>query len=318
MREDDLRPGDVEIPEYRYSTVKLPGNRPEGIETIFGFFLQRFPRIEKMIWEKRFRSGKVFSRHGQVEISTEYLSGLEIHYFREVDAEPPVSKDIRLVYEDADLLLVDKPAHLPVIPGGTWIRNTLLMILEKEFSNRELTPLHRIDRLTSGLVLFSKRKETRKSFSLLFQPKPLLRKDYLAVCELQREAFPVALDLRSYIHRSTSAWWKQEIDNNHPPNSRASAQLLGAQGGLGLYRIQLESGRKHQLRVQLADAGLPILGDPLYGRHPSNTPHDLSTRMFLDAQAIEIVDFPSLSGQAWVSRETPEGFLSQAQVSARE
>jgi len=235
-----------------------------------------------------------------------------VHYFREVEREPPVRRDYRLVYRGEELLVVDKPPNLPVIPGGSWITHSLLMILEAEERETELAPLHRIDRLSSGLVIFSRRKKSRSRYSRLFQPEPLLQKEYLVVCERTGDTFPATLILTDHIRRSRSAWWRQEIVPGLTPNASCEIQLEVHANGLALYRVKAKTGRKHQLRVQLAHAGLPILGDPLYGTRPRHDPEDISTRMFLDAHIIRILDFHPLEGRIWFSREMPESFFGEA------
>ena len=299
-------------PGPRHSTIRLPVEAPEGIRTIYEYFLDRFPRIGPEIWERRFRETKVLSRHGPIELSTPYEPGLEVHYYREVDREPPVRRDYQIVFKNDEILVVDKPPHLPVIPGGRWVRNSLLLILEEDLGESGLAPLHRIDRLSSGLLIFSRRPETRSLYSRLFQPTPLLRKEYLVVCELHRRSFSKHLDIEDHIRRSPSAWYRQEIVSGAPINARCEIHLADQDGHLGLYRVRSLRGRKHQLRVQLAHAGLPILGDPLYGSRPRNDPEDLSIRMFLDAHRIEIGDFALLQGRTWESREDPGSFFRQA------
>lgn len=300
------------IPEYRHSTIRLPSQSPARNQTVFDFFVEHFPRIDRETWAERFRSGKVFSDEGPIELSTPYTAGLEVHYYREVDREAPVRRDYRIVFDHEDLLVVDKPPHLPVTPGGRWIRNSLLLILQAELGEKELVPLHRIDRLSSGLVIFSRRQESRTRYSRLFQPKVRLSKEYLVVCELQSASFPAQLQLEDHIRRSPSAWYRQEILPGAPANARCEILLVQPQGDLALYQVQAHTGRKHQLRVQLAHIGLPILGDPLYGSRPRNDPEDLSNRLFLDAHRIEIGNFPPLQGKVWTSRENPESFFREA------
>lgn len=296
----------------RYSTIRLPAEAPAGVKSIFEYFLIRFPRIDKEIWRARFREGKVFSREGRLPLTTAYKAGLEVHYYREVDREPPVRRDYRIVFEDPEILIVDKPPHLPVTPGGKWVDNCLLAILEEELGEAELSPLHRIDRLSSGLLMFSRRKGSRSRYSRIFQPRPLLRKEYLVVCELRRSSFPERLELEDHIRASPTAFYRQEVLPGVPANARLTIRLEQKRGNLALYRVRTRTGRKHQIRVQLAHAGLPILGDPLYGTQPRYNPQDLSIRLFLDAHFLEIGAFPPLQGRVWTSREETSSFLEEA------
>jgi len=235
-----------------------------------------------------------------------------VHYFRQVDAEPPVRQDYEIVYFSKDLLVVDKPPNIPVTPGGLWVDNCLLRLLQRDFGDEELTPLHRLDRLTSGLVLFSRRKDSRRILSRLFQPEQLIKKEYLAVCELAGDAFPATLDLVDRIERSSREYWRQVIVNSRPANARCRAKLLFRADRLALYRVFPESGKKHQIRVQLAYAGLPILGDPLYGLEPSYRPGDLFLRLFLDAARVLIPSLPPQEAMDLHSGRTPRSFFETA------
>jgi len=144
-----------EAPEIRPSTVKLPEQPPPGVQTIFDFFLLRFPRIPRTTWMGRFASGKVWATGERIDAETPYRPLLEVHYRREVGREPPVREDFRVVWSDHHLLVVDKPPNLPVTPGGRWVRGCLLHLLLEATGNDRIAPLHRLDRLTSGLVLLS-------------------------------------------------------------------------------------------------------------------------------------------------------------------
>ena len=276
----------------RPSVVTLPAQRPEGVRTILEFFLRRFPRIPEAVWRRRFADGKVWSSDGPVPADRPYLPLLELRYRREVEREPPVRRDVAILWSDDDLLVVDKPPHLPVTPGGPWVRNCLLHILGEATGDGELAPLHRLDRLTSGVVVFSRRRGSRSLAAGLFRPGAPVEKIYTAVCETDRCEPPQQALLEHYLARSEDEYWRQVVLGDREPNARCRIELLAATDGLALYRVRPETGRKHQIRVQLAAAGLPILGDPLYGRSPFYDPEDLETRLWLDAHELRVAEFP--------------------------
>ena len=308
--------------DVRASIVTLPAARPDGVVTLLDFFRLRFPRIPESVWRTRFASGKVWSSEGAVAEGEPFRPLLELRYRREVANEPPVRGDFVIVWSDGDLVVVDKPPHLPVTPGGPWVRNCLLHRLSAAAGNHELAPLHRLDRLTSGLVLWSSNRRTRGHFARLMHPGAPVEKVYTAVCEVRRSDAPPSAVLEHHVARSRDEYWRQIVEPARPPNARCDIELLDTATALALYRVRPHTGRKHQIRVQLAAEGLPILGDPLYGTVPFHDPQDISTRMWLDAHIIEINGFPGPDGgpaltAVWTSTRTPADMFTRAIDGAR-
>jgi tRNA pseudouridine32 synthase/23S rRNA pseudouridine746 synthase len=307
----------------RPSVVTLPERAPSAVATLLDFFALRFPRIPGAVWQERFAAGKVWAADGPVAADSPYRPLLQLYYRREVEREPPVRTDLELVWSDDDLLVVDKPPHLPVTPGGPWVRNTLLHLLETRTGCTDLVPLHRLDRLTSGLIVLSRRRGTRAHFARLFHPGAPVEKSYTAVCELLGGDAPERTVLEHHIRRSRDEHWRQVVDPVLPPNGRAEIERIAVSGKLAAYRVSPRTGRKHQLRVQLAAAGLPVLGDPLYGTRRIHDPEDLATRMWLDAHSLRVTGFPRPGGAApltavWTSREDPATMLSRAAAAVSE
>jgi tRNA pseudouridine32 synthase/23S rRNA pseudouridine746 synthase len=214
-------------------------------------------------------------------------------------------------------MVVDKPPNLPVTPGGRWVRGCLLHLLLEATGKDGIAPLHRLDRLTSGLLLLSLDPATRSHFARLFQPCSLVEKDYTAVCELRRDPPPQCFTLTHHIARSPHEFWRQEVRPGLPANARCEVRVMAAENGLVLVRVRSSTGRKHQIRVQLAHEGLPILGDPLYGCVRSYDPDDESQRLWLDAHRLAIREFPGPPGNglltgAWNSSRQPTDFFQRA------
>jgi len=304
-------------PLPRPSTVRLPAVAPAAVSTVLDFFLQRFPRVSAETWWERFTAGKVWSEAGPLGPEDAFRPLAEVHYRREVAEEPAVRRDYRLVFEDPHLLVVDKPPFLPVTPGGRWVRHCLLHLLYEERGEEGLAPLHRLDRLTSGLVVLSRDPASRAHFQGLFQRAGShLEKRYCAVCEVCGELPRRAL-LADHVARSPSQPWRQEVIAGRPANARTELELVARDGDLALVSLRPSTGRKHQLRVQLAAAGLPVLGDPMYGSEPRCDPADLSRRLWLDAHRLLVRGFPGWAGgppldQEWTSGLEHEEMLRQA------
>ena len=304
--------------QIRPSAITLPEIIPEGVITVFDFFIDRFPHIDRETWFARFSSGKVWSSSGVLDPSTVYRPLEEVYYRREVDREPPVRTDYSTVWEDDDLLVIDKPPNLPVIPGGPWVRHNLLHLLEQDTGNSELVPLHRIDRLTSGLIAFSKRQATRKDFTAMFQFGAPIEKTYTAVCEVSSTPPIKYAILDHHIVRCPERFWLQITKPGLQHNAHSTINLIDADKKLALYSITPSTGRRHQIRVQLAAAGLPVFGDPLYGSDPCKDPDNRGRRMWLDAHRLTLTHFrlqqleTTLSAE-WVSSRTPEEMWRGAQ-----
>jgi tRNA pseudouridine32 synthase/23S rRNA pseudouridine746 synthase len=314
---DGRDPVDSGSAPVRPSTVKLPETPPPGVVSILDFFVHRFPRISRATWLERFASGRVWAADETIDCGEPYRPLLEVHYLREVESEPPVREDFRIVWSDPQLLVVDKPPNLPVTPGGRWVRGCLLHLLLEATGNTHIAPLHRLDRLTSGLVMVSLDPATRSHFARLFQPRPLIEKTYTAVCEVSGHPPPSRFQLAHHVARSPDEYWRQVVVPHAPANARCEVEVVAFEKGLALLRVRPATGRKHQIRVQLADAGLPILGDPLYGTRPAHDPGDLSQRLWLDAHRLEVNAFPGPPGadeltMSWTSSRAPADFFRSA------
>jgi len=314
---------DPDATAVRPSVVTLPERAPSGVVTLIDFFVLRFPRIGEATWRERFAAGKVWAADGPVAADAPYSPLLGLFYRREMEREPPVRTDLSVVWSDDDLMVVDKPPHLPVTPGGPWVRHTLLHLLEGLTGCTELAPLHRLDRLTSGLVVLSRRRSTRAHYARLFQPGAPVEKTYTAVCEPTCGNPPGHAILDHHIRRSGDEYWRQVVVPDETPNASSEIELIATAGRLAAYRVRPRTGRKHQLRVQLAAAGLPVLGDPLYGTRRFHDPEDLTTRLWLDAHSIRVADFPRLGGAhpltaAWTSSRDPDDMLAGAALAGSE
>jgi tRNA pseudouridine32 synthase/23S rRNA pseudouridine746 synthase len=164
--------------------------------TVFEALCAHFPSVDAATWQDRFARGRVLDERGRaLEVSAAYQLGAEIHYFREVKEEAAIPLPETVVHADEHLVVAYKPHFLPVAPAGAYVRETLLNRLVRRTGNPSLVPVHRIDRDTAGLVLFSANPASRARYQELFRHRRI-RKHYLAVAPpLPDLAFP-------YVHRS--------------------------------------------------------------------------------------------------------------------
>lgn len=265
-----------------------PGNWVSLLEGLCA----RFPRIDRLQWESRFARGRVQDAQGRaLAADMPWQVGLEIRYFREVADEPVIPFVETILHHDAHLLVADKPHFLPTAPAGAFVRETLLARLVERTGNTELVPLHRLDRLTAGLVLFSTRPETRDAYQRLFRERRI-EKTYEALAPaLPDLRFP--LERHSRLQPGEPFFRMAEVPGE--PNARSRVEVIDAHGPVWRYRLVPESGRKHQLRVHMAALGAPILGDGFYPQLQDRPQGEGEPPLQLLAQALAFDD--PLTGQ---------------------
>jgi tRNA pseudouridine32 synthase/23S rRNA pseudouridine746 synthase len=160
------------------STVCLP---PGRWATVLDCLCDHFKGIDREQWLDRFARGRVLDAQGQaIAADLAYRQGMRLHYFREVPNEKPIPVQEQILHMDEHLVVADKPHFLPVTPTGEYVEQTLLRRLIRRLDNPHLVPLHRIDRHTAGLVLFSANPQTRSAYQRLF-PERRIDKRYQAI-----------------------------------------------------------------------------------------------------------------------------------------
>ncbi|MFN3828787.1 tRNA pseudouridine32 synthase/23S rRNA pseudouridine746 synthase [Tepidimonas ignava] len=251
------------------SCLALPRLRQCPWPTLLDCLAERLPRVPREVWLDRLRAGQVLDEHGRaLDEHTPYLHGQRIYYWRDVPDEPPIPFEATVLLRDEHLLVVDKPHFLPVTPGGRHVRETLLVRLKNTLGLPELSPLHRIDRETAGLVVFSVRAAERDAYQRLFRERRV-DKTYEAIAPWRGDLVWPQRRV-SHLREDETAFYRMREaapDEGLAPNSETwiePLQRLGARGELAHYRLRPVTGKRHQLRVHMAALGLPIVGDPLY------------------------------------------------------
>jgi tRNA pseudouridine32 synthase/23S rRNA pseudouridine746 synthase len=221
----------------------------------------RFPAIGRARLLDRIERGLVRDADGQaVAADAAYRVGAELTYYREVESEPEIPFDEVVLHADEHLVVVDKPHFLPVTPAGKHVEQTLLARLVRRLGNPDLVPLHRIDRGTAGLVLFSTRADSRALYQALF-PQRRISKRYEALAPALPDAeFPLVR--RSHLERGEPFFRMREGEG--AANSETRIDVISRGESSWRYGLEPVTGRKHQLRVHMAALGAPILNDPLY------------------------------------------------------
>lgn len=228
-------------------------------------------------------AGEVVCADGSVVgVGTVLPPGAFVYLYRELRDEVPVPFEIPVLYRDDDIVVVDKPHFLATMPRGRHVAQTVLVRLRRDLDLAELSPAHRLDRLTAGVLLFTARREVRGAYQTMFA-RGEVRKTYLARAAMQTtREFPVTVRSRIIKRRGHL----QAIEEPGEPNAETVVEHLGD----GLYRLTPRTGRTHQLRVHMASLGLPIVDDPLYPDVLDVAPEDFSRPLQLLAQRLEFDD----------------------------
>ncbi|GAB6195470.1 pseudouridine synthase [Lysobacter xanthus] len=236
--------------------------RPGDGDTVLAALCARFPAIDAATWRDRFDRGRVLDANGRaIAVDAPLRRGGDVHYYREVIDEPVCAGVETLLHVDDDLAVVDKPHGLAVVPAGRHASDTLLARLVRRLGVADLAPLHRIDRDTAGLVLFSMRAATRERYAALFRERTIHKRYEAIAAPAPHLVFPLVRESR--IERGSPFFAMREVDG--AANARSRIDVIARGDVAWRYALEPVTGRKHQLRVHMAALGLPIANDRVYG-----------------------------------------------------
>jgi tRNA pseudouridine32 synthase/23S rRNA pseudouridine746 synthase len=283
------------------SRVFLPADQSHP--NLLHFFTEQFPHIEVREWEDRFAQGLVLNDLGEsLDANDSYLPNTHLIYFRRLAREPEIPFEEEIVFQDEHILVADKPHFLPVTPSGLYLHQTLLNRLKKRTGIQTLSPIHRIDRDTAGLVIFSLRPHERAQYQNLFRDR-LVKKVYEAIAPYSQDLMNrLPISYQSRIEESEHFLQMQEVEGE--PNTDTLIELIEVTKPWAKYRLTPGSGKKHQLRCHLNALGIPIKDDQIY---PILTPYqeydlDLSKPLQLLAKEVSFLDPITGEGRIFVSQ----------------
>ena len=223
-----------------------------------------------------------------------YQGHIRVYYYRDLShvagVEERIPFDEVILHQDEHLIVIDKPHFLPVTPSGKYLQETVLVRLKRKLGLDDLVPIHRIDRDTAGLVLFSVQPQTRDAYQALFRDRAV-NKTYHAIAAWNpTNRFPIVYESRLDEDKSAGRGIMTQCEVAGTPNSLTRINVLQIKGDWAKYRLQPITGKRHQLRVHMNALGLPIKGDGIY---PVLTPEgqiDYTNPLQLLAKSIEWVD----------------------------
>jgi 23S rRNA pseudouridine1911/1915/1917 synthase len=236
-------------------------------------------------WRRRIESGLVLVEGAPARADHALAAGESLVWSRPPWREPHAPTSFAVLYEDDDVLGVAKPAGLPTLPGGSFLENTLLARVRRRYQGA--SPLHRLGRGTSGVVLFARNRDARRALTRSWETD--VERSYRALVE---GVFPAGQTILDHPIGLVPHALLGSVFAVSPAGKRARsrARLLEHRDGASLVEIDIETGRTHQIRIHLAAAGHPLVGDRLYppGGVPEPSGNELpgATGYFLHAHRV--------------------------------
>lgn len=286
------------------SEITLPAVN-SGWHTVLQFLCSQFPFISEAIWRERIAAGKVHWFNGAViSADTPFSPSKRLCYYREVTAEPAIPFAHKILYRDQHIIVADKPHFLPVTPGGEYVNECLLARLQRETGIADMVPVHRLDRDTAGLVLFSVNPQSRPAYYQLFS-EGTIHKQYQAVARLTQQAVTAELPqhwhIENRIEKSTPRFINAIVAGE--VNAQSTISLVAKRGELGLFELTPHSGKTHQLRLHMLSLAMPILHDNYYPKLQPKQAPQFDKPLQLLAKQLSFTDPLSQKQQQFSSKQ---------------
>ncbi len=275
------------------SRVWLPKKTDQNWETILDFLQQRFPFIPPDVLEERMQRGDIVNQEGiPFHRSSPYQGEMFLFYYREIPDEPKIPFKEKILFKNENIIVVDKPHFIPVTPTGRYVRESLLARLKHHYQNEQISPVHRLDRETAGIVIFTCNSKVRGIYQTLFQ-KRQVKKVYEAIAASSSLKFPITH--RSRLVKGEPFFLMKEQQGEI--NSETTLDVIETRGQLSKYQLKPVTGKQHQLRVHMMSLGIPILNDPFYPKLLPCKGENYDKPLQLLAKSLEFSD--PISGELW-------------------
>ena len=259
----DPLPGSV-----AYDNVR-PMNVPQRFDQrpVMEFLSDMHANLDEDFWQERLDQGRISFKGEVLDSNSIVRAGWRIEHRTPEVTEPPVSNAVEVIYEDEGLVVVNKPAPLPMHPCGRFNRNSLGYFLKLVYDDRQLRQIHRLDANTTGVVLYAtKRRHAQKMFPQFQQGT--VAKTYLALVDGSPEDDRFSCDAR--IGKEASVAGARGVSHDGQEALTEFEVLQRSDDGKALVLCWPKTGRTNQIRIHLAHLGYPICGDPAYNPTVNN------------------------------------------------
>lgn len=271
------------------SKLSLPQHNP-GVTTVLEFLIFKFPAIPDDVWQQRMVDGKVHWHDGSlINSQTPYAAQQRVYYYREVEREPVIPFAEKIIFQDELILVAYKPHFLPVMPGGGYVEECLQNRLRNKTGNQHLQAVHRIDKGTAGLVLFSVNPDTRAPYHNLFSSHQV-DKTYQAIASTNNNA-PMQnqqWEVKNRLQKSEPRFLMHIVEGQ--ANSHSRIRCVQNSAHHALFELNPITGKTHQLRLHMQSLGWPLLHDTYYPQLQPSQPDDYSKPLQLLAQQLQFID----------------------------
>lgn len=258
----------------------------ESWPTVLSYLLHRFPSDEVRLLAKIDAAEVVAGDGVPITRDTPYRERTFVYLYRDPQVEQRVPFEIDILHRDDTLLVVDKPHFLATMPRGRYIVESALVRLRRDLDLPTLSPAHRLDRVTAGVLMFTVDPAVRGAYQTMFAAGTVT-KEYQAIApvDLERD-WPVIVRSRIVKHRGVPR--AEEIEGE--PNAVSEVRLMDHRGPWGRYRLRPATGKTHQLRLHMNSLGLPIRHDNFYPNLLDTAHDDYSAPLQLLARSMSFVD----------------------------
>jgi tRNA pseudouridine32 synthase/23S rRNA pseudouridine746 synthase len=245
------------------SKLSLPQTNP-GVNSVLEYLIGKFSDISPAVWMQRIADGKVHWHDGTlITANSPFQPQQRVYYYREVDDEPTIPFAEKILFQDEHILVAYKPHFLPVTPGGIYIEECLQNRLRHKIGSDTLQALHRLDRATAGLVLFSVNQSTRHLYHHLFETQQI-NKTYQAIATVNSSESLTGhqWEIKNRIVKSEPRFLMKVTEGK--ANSHSEIHCLEHSANKALFELTPHTGKTHQLRLHMQTIGWPILHDTYY------------------------------------------------------
>jgi len=271
------------------SKLSLPQTNP-GVATVLEYLIIKFPYIDAQIWRQRIIDGKVHCHDGTlITAQSPFQAQQRIYYYREVDSEPCIPFKEEIIFQDQHILVAYKPHFLAVTPGGIYVNECLQNRLRRSTGIKALQALHRLDRVTAGLVIFSINPDTRHCYHHLFHTQQI-HKTYQAIANLNNAENLIGKEWQvknRLVHGEPR--FRMRVSEGEA-NSHSVIRCVQQSIGQALFELNPITGKTHQLRVHMQTLGLPIAGDKYYPQLQPLSADNYCAPLQLLAKKLQFID----------------------------